>query len=1162
MFKKIIFSLLIFVLFSGKTVFASENSYVTIVNPIRGNDFWEGNEKISDAIVGQSEILSKQNVPATWLVRYDALSDKNILGILDNRSKDEIGLLLEITPTLTTDASVVYNKTNNWHSAGSVFLTGYAVEDRVRLIDKSFEKFKSVYGQYPRSVGAWWIDSGSLEYMQKKYGIVSALIVADQYSTDNYQIWGQYFGVPYYPSIGNALLPAQNKENKIPLVMMQWAARDPLNGYGKGVEESTYSVQANDYIDFHNLGTTYFGRLVDIYTEQPQNQFNQLVVGLENSYSWKKYKSEYQNQIDLLVTKQKKGQFAFSTMSSFSNWYQKKFTDVSPQQIIIADDPLITEHKAVWYMNPYYRAGWFYNKEGSVIRDIRQYLEGQKEICLTNKCNEINFATYTTRVLDEVTYGQSWIIDEGRISDFKVSKKDNNFFINYINQSGNPRSIGFLPRDIEVNGKISSIDGAILDVAQNSLQVTKKTLGNFNSLSLKTSIFSILKTSLYFILVFLFFILAPGLVITSRFIKHNFSTITKLFLASIFGLVFYTTVSFVSLWLINSLLLIWLYLIFSIVFFVYQREYKIFSFPHISGFGISIFIIIILGSFFQIIPVFKSGLEFAYGIGFWGPNGHDAIWHISLANEILNGLPPANPILADTPLLQYHYFYDLLLSAFHSTSSISIENLLFRLFPLMFSILLGVGVYSLIVSVLKRSITDKTLKLGVFLSLFFVYFAGSFGWIADYIRKGTLGGESAFWANQSVSLNLNPPFVFSLIMLFGIFHLILFRAKNIFSFVIYAIVVGTLFEVKAYAAILVFLGLGVLFLFNLFKKDFYYLKLGFLSVVLSLLILITNYQSAMQSGSLFSVFIFSPLWFVHTMLEANDRVPWQRIVLMRTVGEQEHNYLKIVIAESIGFFLFIVGNLGMRVFGFIAFIKMNKILNKDILIFGLTILTFSFLIPLFFIQKGTPWNTIQFMYYGLYIMCIPAGLFFGWLIGRLPKILAILIGLIIIVLIPVNSVTTAEGYFYSYPHTFISNNEIAALNFLKKQNDGVVLTFPYDKNLKKKINEPFPIYVYESTAYVSGFGGKPVFVEDILQQEILTTSELDPNDINNYKKRLVDSKTFFNIKDQNWSKEFLKKYNIKYVYLIKDLQTIPLSSEIGLEKIYENKEVVIYKNTK
>ncbi len=148
--KLLIVFLFLFSIFFVPTTFAADNAFVSIVNPVRGSDFWDSqNQKPETAVLGQIEILRQFNFPATWLIRFDVLDNKNIIDALKNRPSDEKGLFLEITPTLASQAKVEYHTSNNWHDAGSAFLTGYERPEREKLIDAAFEKFKSIFGYYP-----------------------------------------------------------------------------------------------------------------------------------------------------------------------------------------------------------------------------------------------------------------------------------------------------------------------------------------------------------------------------------------------------------------------------------------------------------------------------------------------------------------------------------------------------------------------------------------------------------------------------------------------------------------------------------------------------------------------------------------------------------------------------------------------------------------------------------------------------------------------------------------------------------------------------------------------------------------------------------------------------------------------------------------------------
>ena len=254
-----------------------------------------------------------------------------------------------------------------WHDAHRVFLSGYKPEDRRKLIDAVFEEFLTTFGYYSQSVGAWHIDAYSADYMREKYGITGVLICADQFSTDNYQIWGQPWGVPYYPSEFNVQVPAQTAKNKLNLVVSQWAVRDPEKGYGGSVNESIYSVQANDYTK-HGLEIDYFQRLVEVYTDVSENPFGQITVGLENDQDWKKYGEEYEGQIKTLSEMKEIGKIEVATMANFSSWYKSHFPRISPRMKI--------EHKdAKWISSPELRIGLITKNGREYVRDLRIYNE-------------------------------------------------------------------------------------------------------------------------------------------------------------------------------------------------------------------------------------------------------------------------------------------------------------------------------------------------------------------------------------------------------------------------------------------------------------------------------------------------------------------------------------------------------------------------------------------------------------------------------------------------------------------------------------------------------------------------------------------------------------------------------------------------------------------
>lgn len=290
--------------------------YVNFINPVRSRSLWIDNSL--RPIVAQKEILNKFGLTGTWLIQYDVLNDRELLNEIKAYKNDEIGVFLEISIDMATDSKVNYLLNAPWYSPNVVFLSGYERGERIKLIDQLFSKFNNEFGYFPKSVGAWWIDSFSLNYMRDKYDITSALIVADQKTTDGYGVWGQWWGYPYVSSKYNILEPATVESSDV--VIIQWAQRHPDLAYiGFGPQTSNYSVQANDYKSL-GLNTDFFKETVSYYLDC-KNEIGQITVGMETGMEGLSFIKEYEKQIEYLSSISVKD----LTMSDFANLYKDKY---------------------------------------------------------------------------------------------------------------------------------------------------------------------------------------------------------------------------------------------------------------------------------------------------------------------------------------------------------------------------------------------------------------------------------------------------------------------------------------------------------------------------------------------------------------------------------------------------------------------------------------------------------------------------------------------------------------------------------------------------------------------------------------------------------------------------------------------------------------------
>ncbi|OGE46354.1 hypothetical protein A3B39_00015 [Candidatus Daviesbacteria bacterium RIFCSPLOWO2_01_FULL_37_10] len=1128
----VLFTFIAFLLFPDN-LFAASNRFITIVNPIRGDDFFQlEGAKPEDNFKNEWEEVKKRKLSATWLLRPDALIDKELVSLAKTLDRNqELGLFMEVTPAWTKLSGVEYRQGQNWHSAGSVFLTGYEVSERRKLIDGAFEKFKEVFGGYPKSVGAWWIDANSLSYMKEKYEIVANMDVADQYSTDNYQVWGQYFSTPFYPSKKNALMPASSIDQKIEIVTIQWANRDPFNSFGNGVLDSTYSVQANDYANkkFHSLNTEYFKKLITVYLNNPYSAFGHVTVGLENDFSWELFGEEYKKQLDVVLESQKNGA-SILTMSDFAHSYMSQFPKTSPPHIIFAKDPLGSNGYVLWYQNTKYRMGWFYNSSGSVIKDLRLFFDSHQELCLEKSCEQLNLATAETGSIDDVTYKNGWTIDEGRISDIKLRLIGTDLELTYTNQVGFKRSIKFLQNDISLDSQILPIPVWI----SRALDKPEKLINEIDEFGYQlidstAQIWKQVKNLFTFILFSLFAFYLPGAALLK---KANIEKNHKFFLTIPVGICSFTLLAFTLGYLNFS----WGIIMLPVISILFIGRDWILPKLTISKESLMAGILIIAGSLTWLATTVKNGLIFDYGMGFWGPHGHDAIWHIGLIEALKKGVPPENPAFSGDKLLNYHYFYDLLLAQASNFTGISSVDLYFRFFPILLSVTIGVIVYILAITWFKS-------KISALFAVFFIYFGGSFGWIITFLKDESIGGETAFWAQQGISTLINPPFAISLlIFLTGLFFFRQITEQKIqaLSMVIPLVILwGSLIEFKAYAGILVLGTLVVVSIAEVFKRN---IKFLIISIPIGLISFFVFYPN--NSGSA-SLLVISPFWLVHSMIDSPDRVGFYRLQLARMAGVESGNWFKFIASEGIGLMLFLAGNLGTRIIGLFAIRNIWPVNIYNLFIFVILIL--SILLPLSFTQKGASFNTIQFFYYFLIISAFLAASGMDRILKKFSIFGWILIAVLVLATIP-TSLGTLMHYLPQRPPARISSLELEALNFLRSQPDGVVLSYFYDKNLRERFNEPIPLLAYESTMYLSALTGKSEYVADTVNLNILGID---------YKGRLQVQKDIYSFKEPEMIKKFLKENNIKYIYLPRITNTAA-DETFGMRKIFENEEVILY----
>ncbi|MGB6881725.1 MAG: hypothetical protein WBD86_00235 [Microgenomates group bacterium] len=553
-------------------------------------------------------------------------------------------------------------------------------------------------------------------------------------------------------------------------------------------------------------------------------------------------------------------------------------------------------------------------------------------------------------------------------------------------------------------------------------------------------------------------------------------------------------------------------------------------------------ILILIGTVIWSSTMVKSSLIYPFGMGFWGPNGHDGVWHIALINQLAKG-NWTMPVFAGEALKNYHVGFDLLLAIIHKITTIPAHALYFQIIPSIIALLTGIFTYKFVYFWRKS-------KIEAFWATFFVYFGGNFGWIVTLLRSGQIGGESLFWSQQAVSTLINPPFALSIVMMFLGLISIIRAPKKKYGLFLPILIFGILAQVKIYAGVLSLGGLFVAGIYEFTRKR----KTVILKIFTGAAFIAGFLFFSFNRGSA-NLIVFKPFWFLETMMGLSDRFNWPRFYEAMVNYRLGGIWFKAIPAYIIAFLIFWYGNMGTRFIQELLFAKwiLKHKKHSFIEIFLVSVILAGGVIPLFFLQAGTPWNTIQFFYYSLTFSGILAGLVLGgWIEGQ-RNILkqGLITGVIILFTLP-TTYATLKHYLPARPPAKISHEELEALNFLSAQPDGVVLTYPFDRDAAEAAvaNPPRPLYLYESTAYVSAFSKKTVYLEDEVNLDI---TGYDWRNRREKVEEFLDS-----LDDQRvWS--FLRENNITYVYWIKGQRARLGEGQLGMTRIFENSEVDIYK---
>lgn len=379
---------------------------INIINFIRQTDYRLENADslLFDAVEHQLALSNRYNFPTTFLFQYDALINPKYQELMKNQlSEDsELGAWWEITQPHVEAAGIKWRGEHRWVSTANVaFTPGYTPAERKKLVDVYMAKFKEIYGSYPKSVGSWFIDAYTLQYMHDEYGIVASTNCKDQVGTDGYTLWGGYWNQGYYPSKENAYMPAQTEGNQIPVPIFRMLGSDPMYQYDTGIGTQYQSVISLEPVyPESGKNRNWVEYFLETIVKRPSLAFNYAQAGQENSFTWSEMSEGLEMQFPLFDSLRAAGEIRVETLEETGSWFKDQFPLTPATAITTLRDVREEGNKSVWYNSRFYRSNLFWEENSFCFRDIHLFDENLQSQYLETPGTGNQFFYYTLPFID------------------------------------------------------------------------------------------------------------------------------------------------------------------------------------------------------------------------------------------------------------------------------------------------------------------------------------------------------------------------------------------------------------------------------------------------------------------------------------------------------------------------------------------------------------------------------------------------------------------------------------------------------------------------------------------------------------------------------------------------------------------------------------------
>lgn len=378
---------------------------VHIINFIRGVEPRDATIDLLEPVLRQRELAQRHGLPVTWLIQYDALLDQRFVDALKSTpAGDEIGVWLEFPQPLVEAAGLRWRGRFPWDWHVNVgFSVGYPPEERTRMIDLFFARFRATFGFAPKAAGSWFIDAHSLEHLAHRHDIEAFCNCKDQWGTDGYTLWGGYFNQAYYPSKLNSYIPAQTAAAQIDVPTFRMLGSDPIHQYEIAldtVHNNGQQVLTLEPVSPGGADPAWTDRFLTNMFETPCLSFGYAQAGQENSFGWPAMAKGLEYQHRRIAELRDRGLVRVETLSRSGAWFKQQYPLTPASAVVAPQDVDAPQRGALWYCSRFYRTSLRWDGSALRLRDLQRFDERRAEPFLHTVCQEKNCKYDALPVLD------------------------------------------------------------------------------------------------------------------------------------------------------------------------------------------------------------------------------------------------------------------------------------------------------------------------------------------------------------------------------------------------------------------------------------------------------------------------------------------------------------------------------------------------------------------------------------------------------------------------------------------------------------------------------------------------------------------------------------------------------------------------------------------